>query len=188
MFIDSVLIVDDEPFVINSVRRVLIDDGYKIYSAKNGIDGLDILKAHTIKVVISDEMMPEMSGSEFLSKIRQQYPNVIRIMLTGHASIEAAMRAVNEGEIYRFFMKPWDDLDIRFAVRAGIEKYNLEEKNRKLQEVVRQKEMDLKMLERRFPGITSLSHDEEGRIILQDISQEEMSQIIAQCEHENSSE
>jgi len=188
MFMDSVLIVDDEPFVINSVRRILIEDGYKIFSAKNGVEGIEILKAHTVKVVISDEMMPEMSGSEFLSKVRQQYPNVIRIMLTGHASIEAAMRAVNEGEIYRFFMKPWSDLDIRFAVRSGIEKYDLEEKNRKLQEIVRQKEMDMKMLERRFPGITSLSHDEEGRIVLQDISQEEMSQIIAQCEHENSSE
>jgi two-component system, probable response regulator PhcQ len=179
---DYVLIVDDEPFVINSIRRVLIDAGYMIFSAENAYKGLEILKAHPIKVVISDEMMPGMSGSEFLSRVRQQFPNVIRIMLTGQASIEAAMRAVNEGEIYRFFTKPWNDLDLRFAVQAGIDKYDLEERNKKLLEIVKRQELDLKMLENRFPGITILSHDEEGRIVLPDISQEEMSQIIAQCE------
>ena len=179
---DYVLIVDDEPFVINSIRRVLIDAGYMIFSAENAYKGLDILKTHPVKVVISDEMMPGMSGSEFLSQVRQQFPNVIRIMLTGQASIEAAMRAVNEGGIYRFFTKPWNDLDLRFAVKAGIDRYDLEERNRKLLEIVKRQEMDLKMLENRFPGITILSHDEEGRIVLPDVSQEEMSQIIAQCE------
>ncbi len=123
---DSVLIVDDEPFVINSIRRVLIDAGYMIFSAENAYKGLEILKAHPIKVVISDEMMPGMSGSEFLSQVRRQFPDVIRIMLTGHASIDAAMKAINEGEIYRFFTKPWNDIDLLFSMRSAVEKYDLE--------------------------------------------------------------
>ena len=93
-------------------------------------------KQHDIKVVISDERMPGTSGSEFLSMIRRDFPHVVRIMLTGYASIDAAMKAINEGEIYRFFMKPWDDYELKVNVRTAIDKFNLEEELREKKEFI----------------------------------------------------
>lgn len=181
---DSILIVDDEPNVISALTRVFMDEPYQIYSAKSASEAMEILKKHSIKVVISDERMPEISGSEFLSMVREQFPHIIRIMLTGHANIDSAMKAINEGEIYRFFTKPWNDMDIQFAVKAAIDKYNLEEENRRLLDIIRQQVLNIKLLERQFPGISQLDRDENGRIVLPDISEEEMTQIIARCEKE----
>ncbi|WP_333655957.1 response regulator [Dissulfurispira sp.] len=179
---DSILIVDDEPNVISALTRVFIDEPYRTYSANSAPDAMEILKKHSIKVVISDERMPEISGSEFLSMVREQFPHIIRIMLTGHASIEAAMKAINEGEIYRFFTKPWNNMDIRFAVKAAIDKYNLEEENRRLLNIIRQQVLNIKLLERQFPGISKLDRDENGRIIVPNMSEDEIAQIVAKCE------
>ncbi len=88
---------------------------------------MEILRKNHIKVVISDEKMPEITGSEFLSIVKQRFPETIWIMLTGHASIEAAMKAVNEGEIYKFFVKPWDNIQLKFAIQSALDKYNMEE-------------------------------------------------------------
>jgi len=70
--------------------------------------------------------MARMQGSEFLSIVRKKYPGTVRILLTGHASEEATMKAVNQGEIYRFFTKPWDEDELKSAIRSAIDKYNLE--------------------------------------------------------------
>jgi DNA-binding NtrC family response regulator len=181
---DSILIVDDEPNVISALTRVFIDEPYRIYSAGSASEAMEILKKHPVKVVISDEKMPEISGSEFLSMVREQFPHIIRIILTGHASIEAAMKAINEGEIYRFFTKPWNDMDIRFAVKAAIDKYNLEEENLRLLNIIRQQALNIKLLERQFPGISKLDRDKDGRIIVPDMSEDEVAQIVARCERE----
>jgi DNA-binding NtrC family response regulator len=181
---DNILIVDDEPNVISSLTRVFIDEPYQIYSANSALEAMEILKEYSVKVVISDEKMPEISGLEFLSMVREQFPYIIRIILTGYASIEAAIKAINEGEIYRFLTKPWDDMDIKFAVRDAIDKYNLEEENRRLLEIVRQQALNIKLLERQFPGISKLDRDKDGRIIVPDMSEDEIAQIVAQCERE----
>lgn len=179
---NNILIVDDEPNIISSLKRVFINESYTVFSAGGAPEGIEILKAHPVKVVISDEKMPGISGTEFLSSVRRDFADIIRIMLTGHASIETAMKAVNEGEIYRFFTKPWNDLDIKFAVKAAIDKYNLEEENRRLLKIIRQQALNLKLLERQFPGITKLDRDKNGRIMLPDITEQEMSEIIMMCE------
>ncbi len=178
----TILIVDDEPNVIASLKRVFTDEPYEIYSAAGALEGIEILKNNPVKVVVSDEKMPDVTGSEFLAMVREQFPNVIRIMLTGNASIEAAMKAINEGEIYRFFTKPWDDMELRFAVMAAIDKYNLEEENRRLLGIVKRQALNIKLIEKQFPGITKLDRDENGRIMLPDVSEEEVTRIIAQCE------
>lgn len=121
----NILIVDDEPYVISSLKRLFIDEPYDIYEANNASEGLEIFKRHCIHVVISDEKMPDISGSEFLAAVRDRYPRTIRILLTGYASLEAAMKAINKGEIYRFFTKPWEETEIRDAVRAAIVRYNI---------------------------------------------------------------
>src|ERR1035437_10824096 len=139
---DNILIVDDERNIIESLKRIFIDDPYHVYSAENAAEGLAILEMHKIKVVISDEMMPGMSGAEFLSKVSGQFPNIVRIMLTGHASLQAAIRAINMGEIYRFFTKPWSELEIRYTVKAAIEKFNLDDENRRLLDIIKKQALN----------------------------------------------
>jgi DNA-binding NtrC family response regulator len=181
---DSILLVDDEPNVVASLKRALLDEPYEIYSAGSGAEGLKLLEQRRIKVIISDEMMPGMTGAEFLSKVKERMPETLRIMLTGHASIEAAMAAVNSGEIYRFFAKPWDDTGLKLAIRSALEKYNLETENRRLLMIVKRQALDLKLLERKYPSITKLEKDESGNLILPDMSETEFSEILAQCEKE----
>jgi DNA-binding NtrC family response regulator len=178
----AILIVDDETGVIKALKRSFIDDPFYLYTADNAMEGLALLAAHKIKVVISDEMMPVMSGAEFLARVSSRFPHVIRIMLTGHASLSAAIKAINKGEIYRFFTKPWDDFELRFAVKSSIEKYDLEEENRRLLSIVKKQALNLKLLEKEFPGITQLQHDQKGRIVVQDVPDAEIEQIVADLE------
>jgi two-component system, probable response regulator PhcQ len=181
---DTVLIVDDEPNVIASLKRELADEPYEIYSAGGGAEGLDILKQGRVKVVISDEKMPLMSGVEFLACVKEYYPETVRIMLTGYASLDAAMKAVNEGEIYRFFSKPWNEIELKLSVRAALEKYNLEAENKRLLKIVKRQAINLKLIENKYPSITKLEKDEEGNLILSDISEEEFDRIVLQCERD----
>jgi len=179
-----ILIVDDEPNVIASLKRALMDEPYEVITACNGTEGLEQLEKHRIKVVMSDEMMPGMSGTEFLTEVKKRRPETIRIMLTGHASIEAAMNAVNRGEIYRFFTKPWNDIEIKLALKSAIERYDLEEENRRLLRTVRRQAVNLKLLEKAYPSITRLDRDEEGNILIPDMDDDEFRAIVAQCEQE----
>ena len=181
---NKVLLVDDEHRVIEALKRSFIDDHVYILTADSGTKGLEILSANTVKVVISDEMMPGMPGAEFLAQVRSRFPHVIRIMLTGHASLNAAIKAINKGEIYRFFTKPWDDVELRFAVKSALEKYDLEAENRRLLDIVRKQALNLKLLEKEFPGITDLDYDEKGRIIIQDVPDGEIARIVAELERE----
>lgn len=171
----SILLVDDEPSVITSITRALLDEDYIIHTARNGKEALELLKHHRVKVVLSDERMPGMSGAELLSTVKERYQGTIRMMLTGHASLEATMKAVNAGEIYRFFIKPWDDIELRLAIRSAMEKYDLEAENRRLLSTVKRQAVDLKLIEKKYPGISSLERDKEGAISLSDISEEEYS-------------
>lgn len=179
---NTILIVDDEPNILNALKRTFEDDPYTIFTAENASTGLEILGKHKIKLVISDEMMPGMSGAEFLAQVSVRFPGVIRIMLTGHASLDAAMRAINEGQIYRFFTKPWNDLELRFSVRAAMEKYNLEEENRGLLRLIRKQVMNMKMLEKEYPGISQLQYDDRGRIVVDEVSDAEIAALLAELD------
>lgn len=132
-----ILIVDDEPHILKALKRTLLDEPYETVTTASGEDALELVQRYRFKVVISDERMPGMYGSELLATISVRQPEVVKMLLTGYASVEAAIRAVNEGEICRFLVKPWDDFELKMAIRLGIEKYDLEMKNRKLQALVR---------------------------------------------------
>ncbi|MDH4028104.1 MAG: response regulator [Nitrospirota bacterium] len=165
----SILIVDDEPAIISALKRALIEEPFEIFTAKNGMEGLEVLNANKIKIVISDEKMPGMTGSEFLSRVKELFPETIRIMLTGAASIESAMKAVNRGEIYRFFTKPWNDVELKLAIRSAIEKYDLEAENTRLLDTIKRQSCELEQLEKLYPGIASLDKDEDGNLVLPDM-------------------
>lgn len=162
----ALLIVDDEPHVISSLTRALADDGYEITGAGGGEEALRLMESAHFQVVISDEKMPGMDGAEYLAKVKERHPETVRIMLTGHASVEATMRAVNNGEIYRFFTKPWNDLELRLSLKSAVEKYYLEEENRQLLKTVKRQSQELKQLETLYPGISEVKRTADGAIII----------------------
>jgi len=180
----TILLVDDEANVLSALTRALFDEPCEIVTATSAAKALELMTEQQFKVVISDERMVGMQGSEFLSRVQELYPNTIRILLTGHATLEAAMKAVNEGGVYRFFTKPWNDLEIKFAIRSALEKYDLEAENRRLLSTIRQQALEIKVLEKRYPGITRLVKDRQGSFVLPDMSEEEVSRLIEECEKE----
>lgn len=181
---NRILLVDDESNVLSALKRALFDEPLEIASVTSAEEALEVMGKDSFKVVVSDERMIGMQGAEFLAQVRAVYPQTIRIMLTGHATLEAAMKAVNEGEIYRFFAKPWDDQNLKFAIRSAIEKYDLEAENRRLLETVKQQSLEIKVLEKRFPGISRVEKDSSGVLVLPDISDAEIASMLAECEKE----
>jgi two-component system probable response regulator PhcQ len=179
-----VLLVDDEVNVLSALKRALFDEPLDITTSTSAEEALEIMKGKHFKVVVSDERMIGMQGSEFLSQIRGSYPDTVRIMLTGHATLESAMKAVNMGEIYRFFSKPWLDHELKFALRSAVEKFDLETVNRHLLDTVTQQSLEIKVLEKRYPGITRVEKDSRGVLVLPDISDEEISSMLAECRNE----
>jgi len=180
----KILIVDDEANVLSALNRSLFDEPYQILTETSAEEALESMKLHPFKVVISDERMAGMQGSEFLARVQELYPETVRILLTGHATLEAAIRAVNQGGIYRFFTKPWDDMELKFAVRSAVEKFDLEAENRRLLDTIRKQALELKVLEKRYPGITRLEKDRQGSFVLPDIPEDEISRLIDECEKE----
>lgn len=140
------LLVDDEPGVLAALRRVFVRENYELHFARNGEEGLKLLESKTIHLVISDFMMPGMTGSEFLSKVRERWPDTIRIMLTGHANTQAVMGSIRDGAVYRFILKPWSDDDLRITIALALEQYSLMEKNRALESQNQRQQHDLETL------------------------------------------
>ena len=180
----KILLVDDEINVLSALKRALMEEPYEIHSATSGEQALEIMRTLVFKVVVSDERMVGMQGSELLSLVRERYPDTVRFLLTGHATLDAAMRAVNQGEIYRFFTKPWNDTEITLAVRSAIEKYDLERENRRLLSTIKRQSLEMKVLEHRFPGITRVGRDSQGSLVLDDMPEEEIRRLINMCEQE----
>lgn len=140
----TILIVDDEPNVISALMRVFRQENYRILTAYNGEEALDLLSKETCQLIISDYMMPRMNGAEFLRKVKQLYPEKIRIMLTGQADTDAVMSAIKDGAVYKFILKPWNDDDLRVTVALALEQYDLLQNNRALHKlnVARGKEIN----------------------------------------------
>jgi DNA-binding NtrC family response regulator len=112
----TILIVDDEEQVSSALARLLRRDGYRILRGKSGAEGLALLASHDVQVVLSDERMPGMSGTEFLSRVKVMYPNTIRIMLSGYTAVDSIIEATNSGAVFRFHVKPWDDDVLRNSI------------------------------------------------------------------------
>ena len=137
-----ILYVDDEIdnlTVFNSAFRRY----YQIYLASSGMEGLKIMKEHEIQLVITDQRMPGMTGTEFLEKIIPDYPDCIRIILTGFSDIDAVIQAINKGRVYRYITKPWDKEEMKITIDNGIETYNLKQQNKKLFEELKEANLTL---------------------------------------------
>jgi two-component system response regulator HupR/HoxA len=131
-----VLVVDDETDILRAFELSYGDD-FTILTADGGVRALDVLASEDVSVIVSDQRMPGMDGSEFLERSMEVRPDAVRIVLTGYTDIDALVRAVNRSRIYRYLSKPWDDEEMRAALTRAIELFNLTRENARLVEELR---------------------------------------------------
>jgi len=117
----KVLYVDDEPANLIALKRLFRDEPFDLITETSPMKALSRIETLKPAVVISDQCMPEMQGTEFLKQVEYRHPDCVRIILTGQADLDAAMEAINEGHVFRFIQKPWDNDDLKTQISAALE-------------------------------------------------------------------
>ena len=117
----TVLLVDDEPNLLHSLAREWRKQPFLTHTARSAEEAVAVLKAHAVQLVVTDECMVGMRGSELVSWIAEHYPNVIRIVLTGQPSIPAMQTAINHGGVFRYFTKPTSPDELATAILEGLQ-------------------------------------------------------------------
>jgi len=149
----TLLLVDDEPNIIRSLKRLLRSEPIAILTASNGREAMEIFQNQSIQVLLTDNIMPEMTGIELIKKVKACSPQTVRIILSGHSDMDAVLSAINEGEAYRFIMKPWNDLDIKATVALAFAHYKLVEDNARMHNELEEKSRLLDEVKSRHPEI-----------------------------------
>ncbi len=149
----TLLLVDDEPNILSSLKRLLRHDGYHIVTATSAAEGLQRLAEQPIDVIVSDQRMPGMTGVEFLHRVRALYPSTVRLVLSGFTELQSIIDAVNEGAIYKFLTKPWDDQRLRAHVAEAFRQKELADENRRLALQVETANADLATLNERLGAL-----------------------------------
>jgi response regulator RpfG family c-di-GMP phosphodiesterase len=144
--VTRLLVVDDEPSILNAIKRVFRGQGYEVLTANSGKEGLALLEREPVAAVISDMRMPEMDGAQFLEQVFVRWPDTKRILLTGYADTSATIAAINRGKIWRYVAKPWNDDELIVTVQQALAHRELMHENVRLSELTRQQNDELKLL------------------------------------------
>ena len=149
-----ILYVDDEAHNLTSFVATFRKE-YKIFTATNGNDALEIMRANEIKLVITDQRMPEMTGIQLLEKLSPEFPDSVRMILTGFSDIEVIIEAINSGRVFRYITKPWDENELRMTIENARQLFELQTRNKslmgELQQKVVEQEQTLKLFVRYVP-------------------------------------
>jgi response regulator RpfG family c-di-GMP phosphodiesterase len=149
----TLLCIDDEPNILSALKRLLRKENFRLLTAGSGKEGLALLSENEVHVVLSDQRMPEMNGTEFLKEVKAAHPDIIRIILTGYTDVDSISEAINEGHIYKFFLKPWNDQNLKLEIRQAMEQYDLVQDNKRLHEQVLQQNEELKKINENLESI-----------------------------------
>ncbi|MYM74901.1 EAL domain-containing protein [Duganella sp. FT134W] len=163
----SLLLVDDEVNIVSALKRLLRPEGYQILTASSGEQGLELLAQQPVDVIISDQRMPGLSGADFLRQARKLRPDTIRIMLSGYTELQSVTDAVNEGAIYKFLTKPWNDEQLRDHLRDAFRLKEIADDNHRLNMEVRNANHELASANRRME---QLLHQMQRQIDRDEIS------------------
>lgn len=145
----KILCVDDERNVLRALQRAFLDDDFELLLASTGEEGLEILRNEApVQIVLSDYRMPGMNGVDFLKEVCTGWPETVRIVLSGYADTASIVEAINEGEIYKFIPKPWNDDELRITINNALERYFLRKRNQKLTEELKARNEELERLNR----------------------------------------
>ena len=166
-------IVDDEPNILKSLTRVLRNPDWQIDCFSDPQQALDRLQHTDYAVIISDYQMPQLDGVTYLRFARQRQPDAVRMVLTGQTDREAMVRAVNQAEIHRFLLKPWDEYELVAAVQSALALFQMRRENRELLQQVQRQQQRLnahrtawQALAEAHPQLLQLQRDSDGRILL----------------------
>ncbi|MBI4715342.1 MAG: response regulator [Nitrospirae bacterium] len=144
------LLVDDEENILRALYRSLRKEGYEILMTTDPLEGLGLLREKAVSLILSDYRMPAMDGVKFLREAQAIHPDSIRIILSGYAEGGAVISAINEGGVYKFLTKPWEDDQLRVEIRRALERYDLARNNQGLLEEIRRQNEELVQLNRRL--------------------------------------
>lgn len=168
----TVLLVDDEPNILEGLKRNLRKEPYRILIALSAKEALKILENNPIDVVVSDHDMPGMNGTELLAEVHKRYPDTLRFILTGKATLQMAIDAINKGAVHRFFTKPCHHFDLGMTICEALRQRELLAGTRRLLTTLRHQNNIIETLERNHPGIAAVARDETGAIHLGDVPNE----------------
>jgi DNA-binding NtrC family response regulator len=159
----TVLLVDDDADVLHCLTRMLQRQPYQLYTARSGDEAVTLLKCRRVDVIVCDERMPGMSGTDLLAWVARNYPDVICIMLTGNASVETVMRAINEGSVFHVFTKPCNEVDLAIMIRKALEYKDSLEKESQLRQITGLQTADCRQCLKQFEALNhQLCHDVES--------------------------
>ena len=150
----TLLIVDDEKSIISSLKRLFIDENFNIITANRANEGLQKLEDFEIDLVLSDQKMPEMDGIEFLKQVRINHPHILTILMTAHADIDNAVKAINDAGVYKFILKPWNKEELKLTINRAFELMKVTFERDTLVNKMKTQDILLEELEKQYPGIT----------------------------------
>jgi EAL domain-containing protein (putative c-di-GMP-specific phosphodiesterase class I)/FixJ family two-component response regulator len=157
---NTLLLVDDEDNILAALRRLFRRDGYRILTASSGAEGLELLARNEVDVIVSDQRMPGMTGVDFLRRCKVMRPETIRMTLSGFTDLQSIIDAVNEGAVYKFLTKPWDDERLREHVAQAFQQKRLVDENARLHQQVTQANADLARMNQRLEGLLARQREQ----------------------------
>ncbi len=162
----TILLVDDEPAILSSLQRLLRGEQYRIFTAGSAEEGLAVLKEHPVQLVVADYILPKLNGSDFLKLVKQQYPDAVRVMISGFLDVAVLVDLVNQVEVYRFVAKPWQDDEFKTLVSDSLEYHDTqlavrvqEQQAREQIEALQQRSSALEMKVADLSGMLRLSQE-----------------------------
>jgi len=156
----AVLVVDDDEAILPILEVTLRASGYRVVATTRPAEAVDAIERESIDILISDVDMPVMDGLELVSRVKQRFPWVVRILLTAHGTIDVAMAAINRGEVFRFITKPWVRKDLMVTLESACVRSDELRAQAALARANALREAKLEELESRYPGITALPREE----------------------------
>jgi two-component system probable response regulator PhcQ len=176
----TVLLVDDEQDLLDGLARSLRHAPYRVLTATSGQTALEVLANTPVDVIVADEMMPGMTGTELLAEVRAEHPSIMRVILTGQAKLESAVAAINEGEVYRFLTKPCGPAELTVTIQHALQHKALMDQAQRLLRTVECQSRLLDQIERANPGITKLDRTPDGAIVVDADLPSDFSQFMKQ--------
>jgi len=161
----TLLLVDDEPEILDALRRALRGQGYRILTTTSPREALRLLDEGGVDLLLSDIDMPEMDGVELVSRTRRAHPRVARLLLTGDASLRSALHAINEGEVHRYLLKPWQRDELRAVIRDALERLDERRRDADADGRAAVRRRMLAALEREHPGISRIARQDGVHVI-----------------------
>src|SRR5450830_1095406 len=159
----SLLLVDDEINILSALKRLLRQDKYEIVTANSGQEALTLLTSRSVDVIVSDQRMPGMTGVEFLGIAKEKYPDTVRIVLSGYTELQSVTEAVNQGAIYKFLTKPWDDEQLRGHIEEAFRRKEMADENRRLNLEVSTANQELAAANRKLEALVKMKQQQIAR-------------------------